>query len=517
VLRALTFGASAIAVDALTGSAPANSRRPASWTGADLMPPDLIDPTLPDPINVSGWPKPIEVENRSPGTKDWHPEKGADDRKRQIQGYASATSVRPGDRLDFHVSVDPARGFRISFYRLGWYGGAGARHLLTSPPLPGVPQPVPSPDAATGLITCDWPAAWTLRVPNDWTSGLYVAVFATPSGSYGCTPFVVRDDRRAGGLCVVLPFTTYQAYNQWPMDGRIGKSLYYGYQSNGKKTASRRALQVSFDRPYAGDGQPMLFDRDHDFIQWVERQSYDVTYATSVDLHAGRIDPARYRGLIFCGHDEYWSLRMRLVAQLAAAKGSSLAFLTADNIYWQIRMQESNDGRPNRLITCCKDAPDPWADAAGRTARWRDVDPTGARAEQGLLGVQYKSMVADPQPLVIQSADHWFWTGCGLTDGDQIPNLVGGEADGLQPQYPQPSELAGTVLSASPYRDSKGRKFLQNASVYETPSGGVVFTAGTFFWPMALNREGFRDARIQTATANLLDRMIGGSGPANLS
>ncbi len=459
-------------------------------------------------------PNPIEIENRAKGIADWLPKSGGglgvDDQQRQIQGYASATSVSPGEPIDFHVSAHPAKEFSVMIFRLGWYDGAGARHLLTSPWLSGVPQPVSAPDPITGMIACGWPVSWTLRVPADWTSGLYLAVFRTATGQSSCTPFVVRDDRRAGGLCVILPFTTYQAYNQWPLDGRTGKSLYYGFAASGRLDPSVRARRVSFDRPYSNDGQPKHLDRDHEFIQWAERESYDVTYATSLDLHAGRVDPARYRGLIFCGHDEYWSRNMRQVAERAVSAGSSLAFLAANNVYWHIRVQPSADGRPERTFSCWKIDPDLEADRSGRTTYWRALGAGGIHAEQALLGVQYRSIVARSHPLVVQAAEHWFWAGCEVSDGDQIPGLVRGEADGLYSEYPRPTAaLAPTMLSASPYQARSGQQDVQHTHVYETPRGGVVFTAGTLVWTLALNRKGHRDKRVQIATVNLFDRMLG--------
>ncbi|WBB78184.1 hypothetical protein O7606_18310 [Micromonospora sp. WMMD882] len=466
-------------------------------------------PTPPASNATGVGPHPVERENRAAG-RPWPPtgdrRPGVDDRRRQIQGYASTTSVAPGGTVDFHVATQPAGAYRISVLRLGWYGGAGARELLTSPELPGRPEPVPAPDPVTGALICRWPVSWTLRVPDDWVSGLYQAVFTSADGWHAYTPFVVRDDRRAAALCVVLPFTTYQAYNQWPMDGVAGKSLYYGYRAGGLDYP-RRSLTVSFDRPYANEGRPKHLDREHDLIRWAERNSFDVTYATSEDLHLGRLDPTRHRGIVFGGHDEYWSAPMRQAAERAVTVGASLAFLAANSVYWHARLAPAADGRPARLLTCCKTSPDPWADHAGPTTYWRSVAPDGSRAEQGLLGVQYNGILPDPQPLVVRSADHWFWAGAGVTDGDRIPGLVGGEADGRSAGYPKPAAVSGATLSASPYQTRYRQRRTQHTHLYETPQGGVVFAAGTLHWTMALDRPGHRDERVERATANLLTRM----------
>lgn len=461
----------------------------------------------------------VVAENQLPGADDWRPGTGGsrspDDRHRQIQGYCSATSVTHGQTLTFHVSVDTPQSCTVTIYRLGWYGGAGARHLVTSEPLSGRTHPVPAAEPDTGRIECQWPPLWRLTVPADWVPGLYLATFENEHGYRACTPFVVRDDRRSAALCVVVPFTTYQAYNIWPSDGSRGKSLYYGYSAAGASLdPTQRAFQVSYDRPYSGNGWPKLFDRDHDFVQWVERSGYDVTYASTEDLHAGRIDPARYRGLVFCGHDEYWSAEMRQAASQAVDRGLSLAFLTANNVYWQIRYAPATDGRAHRVVTCYKVDPDPepGADGRRRTVRWRDLSPDGADAEQGLLGVQYNGIVARAQPLVVRASDHWFWAGTGLSDGDRIPRLVGGEADGRDPSMPVPDELNGTILSASPYPLRNGARLEQNTYLYETRRGAIVFDAGTLHWTLGLNRKGFRHQAIQIATSNLFNRMIAERG-----
>jgi hypothetical protein len=431
----------------------------------------------------------------------------------RIEGYASATSVRPGESIDFHVSAHPAQKFHVVVYKLGWFDGAGSRRMHTGPWLTGRSHPVPAPDPASGVIDCAWPAAWTLEIPPHWTSGLYLAAFKSTSGKRTNTPFVIRNDERSGGLCVVLPFTTYQAYNRWPTDGRTGKSLYFGYTADGRSEFTERAVQVSFDRPYSGDGRPRLMDRDHAFVKWADRKGYEVTYVTSQDLHAGRVDPTRYRGLVFSGHDEYWSQAMRRVAERAVDTGASLAFLSANNIYWHSRLQPSADGRPDRIVACYKRRPDPGIQPPGRTGLWRSI-AGGHLAEQRLIGVQYNGIVEGTAPLVVQSPEHWFWAGTGVSAGTIIPGLIGGEADGWFPHSPQPNAAISTRLSASPYRLKEGGEATQNSNLYETRQGGVVFNAGTFRWNLALNPSEHYDPRIECATTNLLNRMLG--RPADL-
>jgi hypothetical protein len=478
-------------------------------------------------VEVLAWLE-IVTENKKPGSTDWQLGKqgtrAADDMALQIKGFASATSVAVGESIDFHVSVGTPEKYTIGFYRLGHYGGLGARHIQTTAALAGTTQPKPDIDHTTGVITCPWAVSYRLEPAADWVSGLYLAVLTTQSGWRNYVPFVVRPAGRANGLAVVMPFTTYQAYNQWPLDGAVGKSLYYGYPDDpslGRQpdgtwksapiNADLRARKVSFDRPYLSEGLPKRFDEDQYFIQWAEEAGLPLSYYTSIDLEDGRLDPSAYTGVIFAAHDEYWSRGMRERVTVALHAGTSLAFMAANNMYWNIRFEPSTDGRPNRIVTCYKASDDPVPDRSKATMRWRDSNPGPKQPEQAVLGVQFNGIVKSPTPLVVRAADHWFWAGTGVTNGQQIPKIVAGEADGLDPAYPRPTGVyRHTLLSSSPYVQRIGGPAPQpqNTSVYETNNGAIVFVAGSLNWTKGLWAPGIRDEKIRIATRNLFRRIL---------
>ncbi|WP_267595876.1 N,N-dimethylformamidase beta subunit family domain-containing protein [Carbonactinospora thermoautotrophica] len=446
----------------------------------------------------------IRLENVHRGSSGWKIRLPADDRREQIKAYASATSVDLGERIDFHVSVNPAQEFRIRVYRLGWYGGLGGRLMTSSPVLRGTTQRPPATDPVTGMVSCDWTRSWSLVIPKTWVSGLYLAVCTNEKGFQHAVPFVVRDDAHPGEVLVVLPFTTYQAYNPYPLDNRDGKSLYYGFTPGGVQAATLRSRAVSFDRPYADSGLPNHFDKDVAFIQWAEREGYDVTYATSVDLHAGRVSPRRHRVLVFPGHDEYWSTQMRRVVEEARHGGTHQVWLCANNMYWRVRFEPNAHGVEDRVMVCYKDMTDPVYHAGGPTVLWRTVD----QPEQSVLGAQYVAIVGRPAPLVASGTDHWFWAGTKVREGQRFPRLVGVEADAIQSRYQLPAAVEHVSLSASPFYDPAGRRRMQNTSLYQAPSGAWVFVAGTFHWPLALSKPGWVEPRIQQATENLFRKLL---------
>ncbi|MET8394945.1 N,N-dimethylformamidase beta subunit family domain-containing protein [Streptomyces violaceoruber] len=430
------------------------------------------------------------------GTDSGGGPRAADDVRRQIKGFTATGAAAPGEAIDFHVTVDPPQQFSVDVYRIGHYGGDGAAKITTSPRLSGIVQPPPL--AADRTVSCHhWWLSWRLQIPTYWNIGAYVAVLTTADGYRSHVPFTVRDDHPAD-LLLLLPDVTWQAYNLYPEDGRTGASLYHAWDEEGRLLGEAdAATTVSFDRPYAGAGLPLHVGHAYDFIRFAERYGYDLAYADARDLHSGRVDPARYRGLVFPGHDEYWSTAMRRTAELARDRGTSLVFLSANTMYWQVELAPSPSGVADRLLTCRK------RKGPGRPALWREID----RPEQQLLGIQYAGRVPEPHPMIVRNAGHWLWEATGAHEGDEIEDLVAGEADRYFPRTALPEHDERVLLAHSPYADVDGVRRHQETSLYRAPSGAWVFASGTFAWSPALDRPGHVDPRVQRATANLLDRI----------
>src|SRR5215211_1153410 len=60
-----------------------------------------------------------------------------------IQGYATDISVNKGQTVFFKVKTG-ANDYRLDIYRLGYYGGQGARKITTIQPSAALPQTQPS-------------------------------------------------------------------------------------------------------------------------------------------------------------------------------------------------------------------------------------------------------------------------------------------------------------------------------------------------------------------------------------
>jgi len=472
--------------------------------------------TTSDPVTVQvSNSNPVVVENQQPGSANWQIGGGsfrpADDVGKQIKGYASATSVNKGGSITFQVTVNPAQAYTMDVYRMGWYQGLGGRFMQRIGPLDGVPQSVCPVDATTGLIECAWTPSYTLTVPANWTSGVFLVQLTNAQGYQGYITFVVRDDTRRADILYQQSVTTYQAYNNYPDDGATGKSL-YNYNSYGANTISgiRSAVKVSFNRPYSLNGSGQFFNWEYNFIRWLERSGYDATYSTNLDTHQNSARLLDSKAFLSVGHDEYWSKPMYDGTERARDAGVNLAFFSGNAVYWQVRFEASPvSGTADRVMVCYKDKTlDPVQDST-TTILWRD--PFINRPEQQLIGVQAAGMVASNVPYVVTNSSNWVYAGTGLADGNSIPGLVGYEADWSTASAPLPTSVAGTytLLSNSPFDDVSGPRLYSNSSIYQAPSGAWVFGAGTISWSWGLDHPAVADSRVQRITANLLNRFLG--------
>ncbi len=478
-----------------------------------------------DPSIAVAADNPIVIENLQPGTNSWEIPSGtaANDSAGQIKGYASAASVNKGDDISFYVSVNPAQTYTIDVYRLGYYQGLGGRLMTHIGPLNGIQQGACPTDPTTGASECQWTPTYTLSTQTSWTSGIYLALLTNAENFRNYVVFTVRDDGRAASLVYQQPVTTYQAYNNYPNDNATGKSL-YEFNSYGANTVTggKAAAKVSFDRPYADSGSGGdLLSFEIQFIHWIEKNGYDVTYITDLDTHLnGAAWLSRYRGFLSVGHDEYWSRPMYDAVVGARDLGVNLGFFGADAARWQIRFEASSTNVPNRVIVCYRDETlDPVTDPSLKTVLWRD--PPLNRPEQTLVGVQRGATVpwapvTQYGAYVVNNSQNWVYAGTGFHDGDTVTGIVGYEADRNFSEYPSADAVPGsyTLLSTSPFTGGYG-----NSSVYQAGSGAWVFATGSMAWNWALDNYGgpnLLDTRIQRATANVLDRFVAAAASQTL-
>jgi len=493
-LRVLT---GAVGVLLLAGcgapSAPAPSVAPGGAASSASAP--AVSPT---PTHDVGW---VAAENAKPGTPGWEVAEATYAGDTELAGYFGQVSVTPGEAATLYATSTDGD-YTLSAYRIGYYGGAGARLVWTSPaPVKGVKQTA-AKLAADHTVTTEWTPSAT--VPTDgWPEGSYVVQLSAKDGTRNrYVPLTVRTPDLAGRLVLVSAVTTYQAYNAWG-----GYSLYKGPDG----TFSTRSRHVSFDRPYDRNGAMEAFKFELPLVSQAEALGLDLGYTTSwdVDQRAGILEGSL--GVVSEGHDEYYSVPMRDAYEHARSSGTNLAFLGANVAYWRVRLEDGVLGA-GRLMAGYKDAAADPVKGATTTAMWRQSP--SPRPENSLTGMLYECFPA-AGAMKIMDASFFLFEGTGAKDGVAYPGLVGTEIDRAYPIAGTPEQLQ--VVAHSPVTCAGKMPTASDAVYYTDVSGAGVFSTGTMMWVNALasrtDGTGLTDASVafsRKVTDNLLKAMAAG-------
>ena len=336
---------------------------------------------------------PIVCENQLPGTPQSVWDVGSNDP--YIQGFADPFSIAVGGSINFKIS-SAASTYTIDIYRMGYYGGDGARFITSIPAniTASQNQPACNTNTVTGLVDCgNWSVSATWNVPSTAVSGVYFAHIYTPNDAdENQIPFVVNNPTSTSKILYMTSDETWQAYNDWG-----GYSLYTGNATGSPWCCSEldpgRAVQVSYNRPFSTrfdtpNGQDFFFYAEFPMIEFMEENGYDVSYASQSDLAA----PGAYsmieqhKVLMTAGHSEYFDAGDRTNITAARNAGVNLAFFSGNVMWWKTRWANSQYGNePYRTLITYKESLDSTqsdpSDPPTWTGAWRDprFSPPGRR------------------------------------------------------------------------------------------------------------------------------------------
>ena len=474
---------------------------------------------------------PIACENTKPGNpaSEWEVSGSGSP---SIQGFATTMSVDQGGTISFKVDTS-ASDYRLDIYRMGYYGGAGARRVTTIRPLGAGSQIQPAclTQSATGLVDCgNWSVSAVWAVPADAVSGIYFARLVREDGTAGASHvvFVVRDDDGRSDLLLQTSDTTWQAYNQYG-----GNSLYTGAPAG-------RAYKVSYNRPFTTrDYAPedWVFNAEYPMVRWLERNGFNVSYTTGADADRLGAELLEHRAFLSVGHDEYWSGTQRANVEAARAAGVNLAFFSGNEVFWKTRWESSIDGTTtsHRTLVSYKEThanakidplPGVW------TGTWRDPrfspPADGGRPENALTGQLFTVNDGATSAIRVPAAEGKmrFWRGTSVATlaagatATMPSGTLGYEWDedvdnGFRPAGSV--RLSSTTVTGAPVLQDYGSNYASGTAVhqmtlYRAASGARVFGAGTVQWAWGLDANHDRgsaaaDSRMQQATVNLLADM----------
>ena len=453
-----------------------------------------------------------------------------------IQGFSTDISVDQGQTVRFKVKTS-STAYHLDIYRMGYYGGNGARKVATVSPSASLPQSQPAckTEASTGLVDCgNWAESASWAVPASAVSGIYFAKLVRedqPSSEGSHIVFIVRDDDGTSDLLFQTSDTTWQAYNEYG-----GNSLYTGSPG----TSPSRAYKVSYNRP--------LTTRDtnpEDCV--VQRRVPDGALAGAQRLrrqlhHRHRQRPARRRDPR-ARRLPLGRARRVLVGRPARQRRSGARRRRQPRLLQRQRglledalgEQHRRPGYRYRTLVCYKETHanakiDP-AGASIWTGTWRDPrfspPADGGRPENELTGTSF-AVNAGTTAIEVPGEDAGLrlWRDTDVADlslgetATLAEDTLGYEWDGdpdngFRPAglVPLSSTTADVPQMLLDYGNSYGPgEVTHHLTLYRAPSDALVFGAGTVQWSWGLDGEHDRgneppDPNMQQATVNLFADM----------
>jgi len=441
----------------------------------------------------------------------------------RMLGYAWPKWCRSGEQVEFRVHATEQ--YKIGLWRyggerefvrnIGWYDNHGPR--VNSQTLPD------GQFVETGV---NWRGglgeAHGQFVPAPEPSGLYWFHASTEAGQFCSFSLVVAPRKPKYRLAVLASTNTWNAYNVF--GGRSNYCMASGMMEepivNAVSDLPRYRLRqygewdgdefppLSFDRPEP-ENQVTADETADDPIEgrlpctlaaaewrtlaWLERQGFDYDLYADAQLDDGTLDLSAYRALLLNVHPEYWTEAMyRKVKDWVFGRGGRLAYLGGNGINCVV---EYVNGHAMRCLN-----------------RWNpDAESrfdTRVESEANLLGVVFTdagSMTSAPYEVVDER--HWVFRGTGLKRGDRFGTKTlherygdgasGHETDKRSASSPDNMRFLARGLN----RDDGGAEMV----CFETPSGGMVFSAGSITYPTAL----LCDQPTSRITANVLRRFLG--------
>jgi hypothetical protein len=490
-----------------------------------------------------------------------------------VTGYCWPQSVAAGEQVGLHLSSSGDRPVRVEVARVG-----GQREVVFSETVSAEEHETPQDAASMG---CGWPVAHALDVGSGWRSGYYEVVLEIDVGEKvrrSHAFFVVRPTS-GERIVLALATNTWHAYNDFG-----GPNLYTG----GTQVAMQRPMAPGYlfkppgkGRRVTGTGAPDPQNAAHvgylalnhlsdfagsagwpdwelPFLQWAEREGFEVGVCTNADLadHPEVLDGA---GLyLSVGHDEYWSMAMRDTVEAFIARGGNAAFFSGNTSLWQVRLE----GDEHDVMVGYKGffKGDPLMDTDREpevTTFWSDV--VVGRPENHMTGVSFtrggyhrigRNVTNGLGGYTVHRAGHWMFEDTGLGYGDVLgaaATVVGYECDGCTftyrdglphptgedgtpasfeilgtcptqhftretaPRPPRPGEPSELEYIAARVFGTRGPEAMERIrhghavlGAYTNDAGATVVTSGSTDWAHGLAG---RDAQIEQITRNVLERL----------
>jgi hypothetical protein len=454
-----------------------------------------------------------------------------------LLGYAWPKVVRAGESSEFRVHAVEQYHLELWRYgwekqlvrRLGWFDEHGPRAVM---------QITPDGDyTRTGVA---WnkigyaSPAHSQHVEAPERTGLYYFHARTNSGREFSFPWVVAPAKPTAPVAVLMSNITWNAYNnfggrsnyihadEFPATPTVNaRQELKRYISADHQTWGCDAYApLSFDRPepinhidlaeritdpIEGRAACHIAPAEWRMLGWLEREGipHDVYAETQFDR--GVLDLSKYRVLMICAHPEYWTRAMYdRLKRWVFEEGGRLMYLGGNGLNCEVTLTRDADGHDDTLVCHNGRMTSLWESGIGAESRFAKRH----ESEANLLGVVFTPAgIMTSAPYRVVDHDHWVFEGTNLKTGDTFGHhslhrrcpggASGHETDKISPKS-SPKNIRLLAQGLNP--DDGGA----HMTIFDTPSGGAVFSVGSITWPACLPV----DDGVSRITANVVRRFV---------
>jgi N,N-dimethylformamidase len=449
----------------------------------------------------------------------------------EIRGYAWPKWVRSGESSEFRVHCVEA--FHVELWRhgwekelfanLGWHDEHGPRAMMQITPDGDYSQ------TGVGWNQVGYGNTHQQRATAPSRSGLYYFHVRSRAGHRFSFPWIVAPARPTQPLAVLASHLTWNAYNSF--GGRsnyiLADELPQSPTVNARQDLKRYTdpehqvwncnsyQPLSFDRPepindldlrenvtdpIEGRAACHVAPAEWRLLGWLEREGFAYDFYAETQLHDGTLDLSQYRVLILSVHPEYWTRTMYdRVKYWVFEEGGRLMYLGGNGLNCEVELL------PNNAMICHNTRirglwPHQMEGAESRFARRHE-------SEANLLGVVFTPAgIMTAAPYAVCDASHWVFFGTGLKNGDlfglrSLHRRCPGGASGHE------TDKLSSSSPAQAHRLAKGMNPDDGGAdmvIFETPSGGAVFSVGSICYPSSL----LVDDGVSRITHNVLTRFL---------
>jgi len=239
-----------------------------------------------------------------------------------IDGYVNKTSFENGETIEMFLNYLEEEKTTVKISDLN----CKAIDTISCDVFPNnISNENPCENGAGYKLTC------TYKLEN-YKSGIYLID--------NKVSFLVKEKTRKTDFVVVYETNTVEVYNSF--GGKNGYTSAPDQNDFWKTSLGKykdRAKILNFHRPKCTTGSRNGDDVSiycKSFLKWCLNSEFDIKYISDIDLENFE-NIKNTKNVVICGHNEYWSMKMKNNIDKFTDFGNNLTILSGNSLWWQIR------------------------------------------------------------------------------------------------------------------------------------------------------------------------------------